>query len=304
MKPTPLLLSVLIAFTAFAAESKSIAVADVVQMRVPQANNSQAIVLQQLDVQVEILPAIAQTQLTMRFYNPNSRPLEGELVVPLAEGQKITAMALDINGEMRPAVPVPKAQAQQVFEAVERRQVDPALLEQISGNQFRLRVYPIPAQGSRTVSMTIKQALNMANGRMRYQLPLQFGKVAAAQVRINSSVATAADFAVPAGFQQSDYHAGGFVAQARLTQHELLSGLNWEFAAPNSGQVLLQQVGAERYFLANIPVADSAYVRTPPQHLAIVWDASLSRQDADVASQLAVLAAYFKAVPNAQVSLQ
>ena len=119
MKPTSLLLSVLIAFTAFAAESKSIAVADVVQMRVPQASSNQAIVLQQLDVQVEILPAIAQTQLTMRFYNPNSRPLEGELVVPLAEGQKITAMALDINGEMRPAVPVPKAQAQQVCEQVD-----------------------------------------------------------------------------------------------------------------------------------------------------------------------------------------
>ena len=304
MKPSLLLLSVLIALSAFAAESKSIAVPEVVQMRVPQASNSQAIVLQKLDVQVEILPAIAQTQLTMRFYNPNARPLEGELVVPLAEGQTITAMALDINGEMRAAVPVPKAQAQQVFEAVERRQVDPALFEQISGNQFRLRVYPIPAQGSRTVSITINQALSMVNGRMRYQLPLSFGKVASAQVRINSSVATAAGFAVPTGFQQINNSAGGFVAQAQLTQHALRNGVNWEFAAPTSSQVLLQQVGTERYFLANIPVADSAYVRTPPQHLAIVWDASLSRQDADLETQLAVLAAYFKAVPNAQVSVQ
>ncbi len=65
--------------------------------------------------------------------------LEGELQFPLADGQQISGFALDINGEMRDAVPVPKDRSRQVFEEIARRGVDPGLLEQTAGNQFRLR---------------------------------------------------------------------------------------------------------------------------------------------------------------------
>ena len=275
-----------------------------VSMNVPKQAQTQAIALQKLAVDVEVLPALAQTQLTMTFYNPNHRPLEGELVVPLAEGQKITAMALDINGEMRAAVPVPKAKGQQVFEAVERRQVDPALLEQISGNQFRLRVYPIPAQGTRTVSITVSQALSHQDGRLVYQLPVRFGKVGNAHIRINSSLNSAESFQMPTGFQSVAQPNGGFVAQAKGMSQGLERVLTWQFAAPKTTQVLWQNVGNERYFLANIPVKSDTYTRRPPAHLGIVWDASLSRRDADLATQLAVLAAYFKAMPDTEVSVQ
>ena len=305
MKPTPILLSVLMAWVAFAVDARVIVTQPpIVSMNVPKQAQTQAIALQKLAVDVEILPVLAQTQLTMTFYNPNHRPLEGELVVPLAEGQKITAMALDINGEMRAAVPVPKAKGQQVFEAVERRQVDPALLEQISGNQFRLRVYPIPAQGTRTVSITVSQALSHQDGRLVYQLPVRFGKVGNAHIRVNSSLNSAESFQLPTGFQSEAKPNGGFVAQAKGMGQGLERVLTWQFATPKTTQVLWQNVGNERYFLASIPVKNETYTRRPPLHLGIVWDASLSRRDADLSTQLAVLAAYFKAMPDADVSVQ
>ena len=305
MKPSPILLSVLMAWTVFAVDARVIvSQPPMVSMNVPKQAQTQAIVLQKLAVDVEVLPALAQTQLTMTFHNPNHRPLEGELVVPLAEGQKITAMALDINGEMRAAMPVPKAKGQQVFEAVERRQIDPALLEQISGNQFRLRVYPIPAQGTRTVSITVSQALAHQDGRLVYQLPVRFGKVGNAHIRINSSLNSAESFQMPTGFQSVAQPNGGFVAQAKGMSQGLERVLTWQFAAPKTTQVLWQNVGNERFFLANIPVKSDTYTRRPPTHLGIVWDASLSRRDADLATQLAVLAEYFKAMPDAEVSVQ
>ena len=305
MKPSPILLSVLMAWTVFAVDARVIvSQPPMVSMNVPKQAQTQAIVLQKLAVDVEVLPALAQTQLTMTFHNPNHRPLEGELVVPLAEGQKITAMALDINGEMRAAMPVPKAKGQQVFEAVERRQIDPALLEQISGNQFRLRVYPIPAQGTRTVSITVSQALAHQDGRLVYQLPVRFGKVGNAHIRINSSLNSAESFQMPTGFQSVAQPNGGFVAQAKGMSQGLERVLTWQFAAPKTTQVLWQNVGNERFFLANIPVKSDTYTRRPPTHLGIVWDASLSRRDADLATQLAVLAAYFKAMPDTEVSVQ
>ena len=304
MKPSRLFLSMLMAWAVCAAEARVIDSRPPVSMNLPKQQNLQAIALQKLAVDVEVLPALAQTQLTMTFHNPNHRPLEGELVVPLLEGQKITAMALDINGEMRAAVPVPKAQGQQVFEAVERRQVDPALLEQVSGNQFRLRVYPIPAQGTRTVSITISQALSPEDGRLRYRLPVRLGQVGTAQIRINSRLNSADGFQIPVGFQSEAKPDGGFTAQAKWGGKAQARTVEWLFAAPNTTQVLLQSAGHERYFLANIPVKNEAYTRSPPKHLGIVWDASLSRRDADVASQLAILAAYFKAMPDAEVSVQ
>ncbi len=98
---------------------------------------------------------VERRTITLVLRNPNARLLEGTLEFPLAPGQQITGFALDIDGQMRDAVPVPKDKGRQVFEAIERRGVDPGLLEQTAGNNFRLRVYPIPAQGERHVRLII-----------------------------------------------------------------------------------------------------------------------------------------------------
>src|SRR6187399_1609962 len=112
---------------------------------------SNLVFLQQLDVKVRIYGTVAATTWTMTFKNNTNRILEGELNFPLAEGITVDRYALDINGRLREAVPVEKEKATQVFESIVRRRVDPGLLERVQGNGFRTRVYPIPANGTRTV---------------------------------------------------------------------------------------------------------------------------------------------------------
>ncbi|MGO4549898.1 DUF2135 domain-containing protein [Lysobacter sp. 2RAF19] len=102
---------------------------------------------------------IERRTITLALRNRNPRVLEGTLEFPLAAGQQIVGFALDIDGQMREAVPVPKDKGRQVFEAIERRGVDPGLLEQTAGNSFRLRVYPIPAQGERRVRLVIDREI-------------------------------------------------------------------------------------------------------------------------------------------------
>src|SRR5512133_2874827 len=72
--------------------------------------------LERVVVQAEVLGAAAHTRIEMVFYNPNLRPLEGELQFPLLDGQTVTGIALDIDGELRSAVPVEKVKGQQLFE--------------------------------------------------------------------------------------------------------------------------------------------------------------------------------------------
>ena len=101
-------------------------------------NGETPIRLQSLHISSEISGGMAETTLRLVFFNPNPRALEGRLQFPLLAGQQVTAFALDIDGKLRPAVPVAKAKGRQVFEAIERRQVDPGLLEVTQGNNFQL----------------------------------------------------------------------------------------------------------------------------------------------------------------------
>ena len=81
----------------------------------------QPIELQRATINGEVQAGIAQTRIELVFHNPNRRVMEGELQFPLAEGQQISGFALDIDGQLRDAVPVPKERGRQVFEAITRQ---------------------------------------------------------------------------------------------------------------------------------------------------------------------------------------
>ncbi|UUZ49283.1 hypothetical protein LP420_02390 [Massilia sp. B-10] len=153
---------------------------------------AQPIEVQKLEIASAISGSMAETTVRMVFYNPNRRQLEGNLQFPLADGQQITAFALDVNGAMRPAVPVGKAQGRAVFEAVERQRVDPGLLEVTQGNNFKLRVYPIPPQGTRTVELRYAEQLVLRGANWVYRLPLGYGKVGRFDLSVRASGSDAA----------------------------------------------------------------------------------------------------------------
>ena len=115
--------------------------------------------LSELSVDVEVMGNIATTKLDMIFVNDTNRILEGELEFPLGEGETVTGYALDINGKMRQGVVVEKDKGRQVFEAIVRQGIDPGLIEKTSGNNFKTRVYPLPAKGSRHVQITYQSRL-------------------------------------------------------------------------------------------------------------------------------------------------
>ena len=137
-------------FMGFAAQAKGLmpnSTTQFVRLTAPEAR--QSIQLRSMAVQAEIAGLSVATRIELEVYSPNDRVLEAELEFPLLEGQAVTGFALDINGEMRPAVPVTKTKGQQVFEDVTRTWVDPSLLESTGGQNHKLWIYPIAAKGGR-----------------------------------------------------------------------------------------------------------------------------------------------------------
>ena len=67
---------------------------------------------------------------------------------------------------------VEKAKARVAYENTIRQKIDPGLVEKTKGNNFRTRIYPIPAKGYKRVLIGIEQTLVWEKGGLLYRLPL------------------------------------------------------------------------------------------------------------------------------------
>ncbi|TKR33247.1 DUF2135 domain-containing protein [Luteimonas gilva] len=260
--------------------------------------------LESLEMRTAIAGGFARTTVDLVFRNPNGRQLEGELQFPLQPSQQIQGFALDIDGDLRPAVPVPKARGRQVFEAVERRRVDPALLEKTVGNHFKLRIYPIPARGTRHVRLELSQAMRRDTAGLRLDLPLHLAEtVDAFSLRITTPDGVKPR--VTGSFADLDFKRGaeGYTALIERKAFRPSTGLSLLMPLPNAARAYAQALGGDHYFFAEVPVASSSAARTMPKTVVLLWDSSASASKRDIGSEMALLDRYFAALVDAEVRL-
>ena len=272
------------------------------------ANASEPVRLSGLKVDGRMVGQEVSTTVEMTFHNPNNRVLEGELQFPLMPGQEVSGFALDIDGAWRDAVPVEKDKGRQVFDDVTRQRIDPALLEATQGNQFKLRVYPLPAGGQRRVRLTITERLQTdASGHATWRLNLPAGaaldtfsgQLAAVGLR---SQQVGPVRGLPGTPWQSD--AQGVHLQWQRSSYRPENMLEVRVALPTTPVVLTETRDGTSYFYAEVAAPQApAAPRPNPAQLALVWDASGSGAARDHGREFALLDAYFKAIGNTQVTL-
>ncbi len=272
----------------------------------PVGGNERAIEVQSVRVLGNVSGTSALTEIDITFYNPNNRVLEGELQFPLLDGQSIAGFALDLNGVLREAVPVEKARGQTVFEGIVRRGVDPALLETTGGNQFKLRIYPLPPRGTRRVVLRVNETL--ANNL--YRVPLGFGERigqldldvsvygAASAPVLRASPVAGARFAQVYNGKTRGYHL--HESRQNLAGDAALEILLTPTAAP---LIQVETFESNHYVVADIPLASREQARAIPNLVGLVWDSSGSARERDRAKEFALLDAYFKKMRDGEVRL-
>ena len=77
------------------------------------------------------------------FTNPNPRTMAGELEFPIPDGAFVCGYALEVNGEMIPGVVCDKEKARVAFENEIKKGVDPGIVEQVKGNIWKTRIFPL-----------------------------------------------------------------------------------------------------------------------------------------------------------------
>jgi tetratricopeptide (TPR) repeat protein len=269
------------------------------------AAGAEPIELRRLSIRAELSGGMAETTVRMVFFNPNRRQLEGTLQFPLLDGQQVTAFALDIEGAMRAAVPVAKAHGRAVFEAIERRQVDPALLETTQGNNFKLRIYPISAGATRTVELKYIEPLARNGRQWAYRLPLAYGKVQDFDLDIKVNDHAGTPPAIRGSLSDIRFERGGSDYHASFTRQQFTPEGTLDIAVDAREQptVYRQMVDGAAYFVAEIPVASQPIRRPAPRTIGLLWDSSGSGAQRARDAELAELDRYFSALGKADVRL-
>ena len=128
--------------------------------------------LTSVTVDVQIDERIARTRTDQIFTNHADGIVEGIYEFTLPEGAIITDLVLWIDDKRIQGEVLEKEEARRTYDDIVRQRIDPALLEQVTPNQFRLSIFPFPAQGSRRVEFEYMQLLESRSGRLDYSFPL------------------------------------------------------------------------------------------------------------------------------------
>ena len=275
------------------------------EVKVRGQHNANPMQLQELSMDILVMGQTAVTTMEMTFYNPNDRVMEGEFEFPLSNGQEVSRFALDIDGKLREGVVVDKALGRQAFEDITRGNVDPGLLEKTEGNNFRARVYPMPAQGVRRILIAFEQELSQRDGRDFYFLPIASGvKLKHFKLRtevVSRRVKADIENTLQLNFGQS---RNSYISEVKKDNYTLDQNIGLTFPKIDKPQLLTASKGTDSYLYGNIALEkQSLREKEKPKRIGILWDCSSSSQKRDFAKEFALLDAYFKEIKEVKVAL-
>ncbi|HEX2396071.1 MAG TPA: VIT and VWA domain-containing protein, partial [Bacteroidales bacterium] len=276
-------------------------------MKITNSSNGDfSIRLDEIAIDIQIIGRIAISTLDMTYYNPNSRVLEGEFNFPLDKGQTVSRFALDIGDELREGVVVEKEKGRTVFEAIERRKVDPGLLEMTEGNNFRARIFPIPANGSRRIVIAVEQELSDVGNYDLYNLPILISE----QVRRFSIHAEILKNEVIPG---SDNQINQLIFRKRddtfiadFEQENVVPEMNIALNFPSNSKPVVYTATRDpntSWFYLNCKPEMIQRDKKLPGRVTLLWDNSNSAHNRDIPKEMQLLDGYFRKIGNLTVTL-
>lgn len=283
-------------------------------LMVQGATRSAPLRISAVDIQARIVGHLAETTLTLTFHNPNVRDVEGDLYFPLPPGAVVSGYGLDVNGVMVDGVVVGREKARKVFEAEVRKGIDPGIVEWTRGSNFKTRIYPIPAKGTRTIRVSYVADVDSRGAEAIYRLPLAFRKpVAQLSIRVEVVRSTQQPQFVgraPKGLQFGRWR-NSQVASVKMANAKLSDDLVIRLPALAKTPVRVESAPGGRHYFAvrdtlpahMLPAATHSKDAPHPRRIGLYWDASLSRAKLDHTQEFEVLRAYLARLKTGPVEV-
>jgi Ca-activated chloride channel family protein len=124
--------------------------------------------IKKVETTVEIQDQIAVTHVDQVFFNEMNTSVEAVYVFPLPENAMITELVYWFNGQRYVAEIRERQEAIKDYNQKLRQWLDPALLEYLGNNLFRLRIVPVNAQSEVRTEITYVEPLEYDLGKVNY----------------------------------------------------------------------------------------------------------------------------------------
>lgn len=176
----------------FASAVLSVVVASAQAQIVLKPSGTEAIKLlpKTVDVRAEIRGGVADSVWTYTFANADRFEGQADFLIAIPKGGVVHGFAYWYQGEKVVARVTEKERAKRIYQAIVTQQRDPALIEMVGKNTFRVRVFPIDGGADLKVELKMAQPLNTRptlpqGGGATYSVPLRsLGKVESATVEV------------------------------------------------------------------------------------------------------------------------
>jgi len=130
-------------------------------------------------VEAKVRDQVATTTVDQEFFNPNDRQFEGTYLFPVPTGAHLDKFSMEVNGQQVEAQLLPADKARQIYEDIVRKHRDPALLEYLGRDVFKVRIFPIEPHSTKRVKLAYTQLLKSDAGLIGYLYPLNTEKYSA-----------------------------------------------------------------------------------------------------------------------------
>jgi Ca-activated chloride channel family protein len=125
--------------------------------------------IKSLNVDVSVQDQVAETHVDQVFFNELTQSAEAIYIFPLPENAMISELVYWVNGERFVAEIRERQEAINDYNQKLREWLDPALLEYLGDNLFRLSIVPVNAQSEFRTEITYIELLNYDFGVSKYK---------------------------------------------------------------------------------------------------------------------------------------
>lgn len=123
-------------------------------------------------VSIQVAQQVAHVRVEQVFVNRGPRDLEAVYAFPLQESASISSFSYWVHGKEIRAAIQEKQQARQMYEQVVAERRDPALLEHVGRNLFKINLFPVSPQEPMRVVVEYSQLCQYENGTVTFRYPL------------------------------------------------------------------------------------------------------------------------------------
>lgn len=254
--------------------------------------------LKTCNISIEADAFVATTFIEMEFYNPLDKEVEGRRILNFDKDQVVCGFQLDLNGKYREGSIEERWKANNAYNTVVGKRIDPAILQMYRRGEYSLNIYPVPARSSRKVTITLRQLLKEKDGKLTYVLPLAL-KDTVQQFSIRIRVK---------GMQERSYAGPGLIENNKFIQlpsyavlDDALTGVvlnkDIRFHTPvheSTVQVCMTPADtASRFLLRAKPLISNRQDRKI-NTVTVFWDVSRSALSRKLSRELDYLEAYAK----------